>query len=66
MAISIFTSLCADVEVTFVSEDIEVNEDNGTVTVCVRRNVLTEDPLNVPIAITQGSADSELFIILET
>ena len=63
---SILTSPCADVEVTFVSEDVEVNEDSGTVTVCMRRNVLTKDPLNVPIAIAQGSADSELFTILDT
>ncbi len=40
-----------------MSDDVTVNENNGTVFVCVQRNVLTENPLTVPIAITQGSAD---------
>ena len=45
---------------TFITEDVVVNENNGTVFVCVERSAVTEDPLIVPIAVTTGSADSKL------
>ena len=43
--------------INFVSEDVVVNENNGTVFVCVMRNAVTEDSLTVPITLTTGSAD---------
>ena len=40
-----------------MSEDVEVNENNGTAFVCVERSAVTEDDLTIPIEITSGSAD---------
>lgn len=44
---------------TFTTEDVQVNENNGTVFVCVMRSAVTEDDLTIPIAITTSTADSE-------
>ena len=37
-----------------------VNEDNGTVFVCVERDMVTQDNLTVPVSLfTTGTADSK-------
>ena len=46
--------------VEFVTRDVVVNEDNGTVFVCMNRSSLTERPLTIPIAITKETADRKL------
>ena len=45
--------------VNFVSEDVEVNENNGSVFVCVERNAVTDVEQTVPIIISVGTADSK-------
>ena len=51
--------LLADITVNFFSPNVTVNENNGTVTVCVIRDRLTQTDLTVPITLTTGSADSK-------
>ena len=55
---SYFNAL-SGVMVNFVSEDVEVNENNGSVFVCVERNTVTDVEQTVPIIISVGTADSK-------
>ena len=49
----------ADVVVNFVSENVEVNENNGTVFVCVVMDGVTQEELTIPITISFESANGE-------
>ena len=48
------------VVITFVSEDVIVNENNGTTFVCVERSAVTEFNMSIFINVTIGSADGKL------
>ena len=45
----------------FITENVIVNENNGTVFVCLNRSAVTKESLYVPILFTTGSADSKCF-----
>ena len=54
------------VVITFVSEDVIVNENNGTTFVCVERSAVTEFNMSIFIDVTFGSADGKNSSFIET
>ena len=56
---SIYLSIAAVLVVDFVTNDEAVDEDSGTVEVCLERSALTQEQFTVTIKTSTGTAGCE-------